>query len=186
MNRRTFLLSLCALSAMLVTGTEARAAGSKILVAYFSAFGNTREVAGTIAKTLNAGLYEIRPEKPYTREDLDWHDKTSRSSVEMGDEKSRPGIAGKLPDLSAYDTVFIGYPIWWGIAPRIVQTFVEGCDLDGKTVLPFCTSGGSPFAQSADLLAAAAPRARWMPGRRLAAGTGSADITAWAREAGVR
>ncbi len=186
MDRRTFLLSLCAFSAMFMTGAKARAAGSGILVAYFSASGSTREAAETIAKTLNAELYEIKPEKPYTKADLDWHDKTSRSSLEMKDERSRPGIAGKLPDLSRYETVFIGYPIWWGIAPRILQTFVEGCDLDGKTVLPFCTSGGSPFAQSADLLAAAAPKARWMPGKRLAAGTGSAEVKAWAREAGLK
>ena len=127
----------------------------------------------------------VTPEKPYTAADLDWHDKMSRSSVEMADEKSRPALAGALPDMGRYETVFIGYPIWWGIAPRIVQTFAEACDLKGRTVIPFCTSGGSPFGKSADLLIKAAPMARWKQGARLMAGTSDADIAAWAKGLGI-
>ena len=179
-------MALGTLPAVLMPAKAAHAAGRKILVACFSATGTTKDAAEALARALGGDLYEIRPQRPYTGADLDWHDKASRSSLEMADEKARPAIAGPLPDMGPYGTVFIGYPIWWGIAPRIVQTFVEKCDLSGRTVIPFCTSGGSPFAQSADRLEAAAPSAHWLPGRRLAAGTGEADVLAWAKELGLK
>ena len=182
MNRRTFLISAGMLAASAILGGgKAHAEGKRILVAFFSATGTTRHVAEAIAAELKCDLYEIKPEKPYTSDDLDWHDKMSRSSIEMNDEKSRPKIAGALPDLKKYGAVFIGYPIWWGIAPRIVQTFVESCDMGGITAIPFCTSGGSPFDKSADLLWAGAPTAKWVAGRRINMPS-PAEIVAWAKE----
>ncbi|MBO4317275.1 MAG: hypothetical protein J5855_03225, partial [Mailhella sp.] len=110
----------------------------------------------------------------------------SRSSVEMADKNARPAIKGALPDLGKYDVVFLGYPIWWAVAPRIMSTFVEGCSLQGKTVVPFCTSGGSAFAKSADMLIAASAGAKWLPGKRLMAGAHGADIEAWLKELGLK
>ena len=122
----------------------------KTIVAYFSASGTTASVAAEIAKAADADLFEIRPEKPYTAGDLDWTDRKSRSSAEMKDESARPAIAGDLPDLSAYDTLYIGFPIWWGIAPRIINTFMEGCDLSGRKIVIFATSGGSSLPYAVD------------------------------------
>ena len=115
----------------------------KILVAYFSASGVTKGVAQRLAKAAGADLFEIRPAVPYTQADLNWTDKKSRSSVEMNDPLSRPEIAEKLPNMADYDTVFVGYPIWWYVAPHIINTFVESYDLSGKTLVAFATSGGS-------------------------------------------
>lgn len=184
MNRRTFLLSLCAFSSHLLLSQNA-SAQPRVLVAYFSASGVTKGVAETIAQTLNGDLYEIRPEQIYTSADLDWHNKKSRSSLEIADKKARPKIAGPLPDMTKYDVVALGYPIWWGIAPRIVQTFVENVDLAGKTMLPFCTSGGSPFGESADLLEAAAPKAKWIAGKRFFTSVSKNEIKTWAKKAGL-
>ena len=114
---------------------------SKKLVAYFSASGVTKSVAERIAKVANADLFEIKPTMPYTNADLDWRDKTSRSSVEMSNPDSRPKIANKLDNMADYDTVLIGFPIWWYVAPTIIDTFVENYDLSGKTIVPFATSG---------------------------------------------
>ncbi len=116
---------------------------SKVLVAYFSATGTTRAAAEKLAKAANADLYEIAPAQAYTAADLDWNDKSSRSTVEMQDPKSRPEIGGKQINTDGYDTVFIGFPIWWYVAPRIVNTFIESHDLKGKTIYLFATSGGS-------------------------------------------
>lgn len=117
-----------------------------MLVAYFSASGRTARLAQTIAQAAQADLYEIRPAQPYTSADLNWHDAHSRSSVEMKDPACRPAIAGDLPDLSRYDTILVGFPIWWYQAPRIVETFVASCDFSGKTVIPFATSGEAAWA----------------------------------------
>ena len=114
-----------------------------ILVAYFSASGVTARVAKEIAAATGAELHEIRPAQPYTRADLDWTNKNSRSSVEMNDPACRPALAEAAPDMGKYDTVFLGFPIWWYVEPRIVDTFLDGCDLTGKTLIPFATSGGS-------------------------------------------
>ncbi len=186
MNRRTFLALLGFMSAGAMLRLPALAAGSGILVAYFSATGTTKNAAEALAQAVGGDTYAITPEQAYTAADLDWHDKSSRSSLEMADPSSRPKIAGPLPDMGKYGTVFIGYPIWWGIAPRIVQTFVEQCSLNGKTAVPFCTSGGSQFAQSAELLARAATGAKWLPGRRLRTGESKDALLAWAKELGVK
>ena len=123
-----------------------------ILVAYFSATGETARLAGTLARAAQADLYEIRPEHPYTAADLNWHDNQSRSSVEMKDPACRPGIAGELPDLTRYDTVFVGFPIWWYIAPTIVNSFLESHDFSGKKIVLFATSGGSGFGHAVNYL----------------------------------
>ncbi len=116
---------------------------SKVLVAYFSASGVTAKVAEELAKTEGADLYEIKPEQPYTAEDLDYKVKDSRSNVEMADEACRPAINGAVEDMAQYDTVFVGFPVWWGREPSIVDTFLEAYDFSGKKIIPFCTSGAS-------------------------------------------
>ena len=115
----------------------------KVLVAYFSASGVTARAAKEIAQSVGGDLYEIRPAQPYTKADLDWTNKQSRSSLEMNDPASRPAIAEPAADLAQYDTVFLGFPIWWYVEPRIVDTFLESYDFSGKTLIPFATSGGS-------------------------------------------
>lgn len=157
---------------------ESTGAGG-VLVAYFSATGNTRGVAELIAAELGADVYEIVPEEPYTEADLDYSDSSSRTSAEMNDPDARPAISGALPDAAQYDVVFLGYPIWWGQAPRIVSTFLEGCDLSGKTVVPFCTSGGSGIGSSAADLAALAEGAQWLEGRRFGAGASAEEVAEW-------
>lgn len=123
---------------------------SKILVAYFSASGKTAKVAETLAKTAGADLYEIKPEIPYTKADLNWMNKNSRSSVEMSDKSSRPAIADKNADISGYDTILLGFPIWWYVAPTIINTFLESYDFSGKKIVLFATSGGSGFGKTLD------------------------------------
>ena len=115
----------------------------KKLIAYFSATGVTRRQSEKLAAVTGADLYEIVPEVPYSDEDLDWNDLKSRSSAEMKDPSSRPGIRGSLPDISGYDMIYIGFPIWWGVAPRIISTFIESLDPEGKTIIIYATSGGS-------------------------------------------
>ena len=122
----------------------------KKLIAYFSASGITGRAARKLADAIKADIYQIRPERPYSAADLDWTDRKSRSSAEMKDESARPAIAGDLPDLSAYDTLYIGFPIWWGVAPRIINTFMEGCDLSGRKIVIFATSGGSSLPYAVD------------------------------------
>ena len=124
----------------------------KILVAYFSATGVTARAAQNVAEATGGEVYAITPAKPYTDADLDWRDKQSRSSVEMNDPKARPALGGKRLDVSEYDVVFIGYPIWWNQAPRLINTFIESHNLKGKTVIPFATSGGSTISGSAATL----------------------------------
>lgn len=126
----------------------------KILVAYFSASGVTKKVAAQIAKHAHADLFEIKPAIPYSQADLDWTNKKSRSSVEMNDPKFRPEIAEKLSHMAEYDTVFLGFPIWWYIAPTIINTFLEQYDFSGKTIIPFATSGGSGMGRTVEHLKA--------------------------------
>ena len=139
----------------------------KILVAYFSASGVTKGVAQRLAKAAGADLFEIRPAVPYTQADLNWTDKKSRSSVEMNDPLSRPEIAEKLPNMADYDTVFVGYPIWWYVAPHIINTFVESYDLSGKTLVAFVTSGGSGIGKTVEELKKLYPDANWKDGKLL-------------------
>ena len=139
----------------------------KILVAYFSATGVTARAAQKVAEATGGEVYAITPAKPYTDADLDWRDKQSRSSVEMNDTKARPALGGERLDVSEYDVVFIGYPIWWNQAPRLINTFIESHDLKGKTVIPFATSGGSTIAGSAATLKRSYPALEWKEGRLL-------------------
>ncbi len=153
---------------------------SKILVAYFSATNNTEGVAQKLADGLGADLYEIVPEQPYTDEDLNYGNSKSRSSVEMNDPSSRPAISGSVENLDQYDVVFIGYPIWWGKAPRIMSTFVESYDFSGKTLAAFCTSASSEFGSSDSNLKSATSGATWLDGHRFSAGASAEDVLAWA------
>lgn len=139
----------------------------KAIVIYFSATGTTKDVAKRLAGIADADLQEITPEQPYTAEDLDWNDKQSRSSVEMGNPKSRPAIRPLEADVSQYDIIFIGYPIWWDLAPTAVNTFIENHRLEGKTLVPFATSGGSTIQNSVTQLKAAYPNIVWKEGKLL-------------------
>lgn len=137
----------------------------KTLVAYFSASGQTAKLAKTLAGVTGGDLFEIAPETAYTAADLNWMDKKSRSTIEMKDPKSRPAIAGKVADMAQYDTVFVGFPIWWYQAPRIIETFLESYDFSGKTVIPFATSGGSGMGRTVDELRKLCPNANWKAGK---------------------
>ena len=139
----------------------------KTLVAYFSATGTTKAAAQKLAKELGADLYEITPEVPYTSADLDWRDKSSRSTLEMKDRSSRPAIKGRCENIADYDTVWIGFPVWWYTAPTIVNTFIEAHDLDGKVLNVFATSGGSNVTGSASDLKKAYPQYKWGESRLL-------------------
>lgn len=139
----------------------------RILIAYFSATGTTARAAEKLANATDGELYAIVHAQPYTSADLDWNDKQSRSSVEMNDPKLRPAIKSKKENITDYDVVFIGYPIWWNLAPRIINTFIESHDLKGKTVIPFATSGGSTLAGSAAALKKNYPTLNWREGRLL-------------------
>ena len=132
---------------------------SKTLVAYFSASGVTAKLAKTLSSVTDADLFEIKPVTPYTAKDLDWMDKNSRSTVEMKNPDSRPEIAEKLADMAKYDTVFLGFPIWWYVAPTIVDTFLESYDFSNKTIIPFATSGGSGMGKTSDVLRKVCPDA---------------------------
>ena len=139
----------------------------KVLVAYFSATGVTAQAAQKVAEATGGEVYAITPAKPYTDADLDWRDKQSRSSVEMNDPKARPALGGEHLDVSEYAIVFIGYPVWWNQAPRLINTFLESHNLKGKTVIPFATSGGSTIAGSAATLKRSYPALEWKEGRLL-------------------
>ncbi len=164
---------------------EAAEPAGRILVAYFSATGTTRGVAEKLAEGLNADLYEIVPEEPYTDADLDYNDRKSRTSVETDDPSCRPAIAGELPDLTAYDTVFIGYPIWWGDVPRIVSNFAESVDLTDKTVAVFFTSGSSGLGSSMKHLSQQAGAGTWLEGRRFTPRTTAEELKQWAASLGI-
>ena len=155
---------------------------SKKLVAYFSASGVTKKLAEKLAAAVDADLFEIRPKIPYTKADLNWMDKQSRSTIEMQNPSSRPEIAEGGPDLSGYDTIFVGFPIWWYVEPRIVDTFLERSDFSGKTVIPFATSGGSGMGKTVELLRpSCAPDTRWNEGRRLSSHASAQEVSAWTK-----
>ncbi len=136
----------------------------KILVAYFSATGTTARIAEKLANVTGGELYAITPVESYTKADLDWRNKRSRSSVEMNDPQSRPAIKGQKENIADYDVIFIGYPIWWNLAPRVINTFLESLDLKGKTVIPFATSGSSSISNSAETLRTSYPALHWKEG----------------------
>jgi len=141
--------------------TIKQSSNMKTLVVYFSATGTTKAAAQELAKELGADLYEITPEQPYTAADLDWRDKSSRSTIEMKDKSSRPAIKGRCENIAQYDTVWIGFPVWWYTAPTIVNTFIEAHDLSGKVLNVFATSGGSTVDGSANDLRKAYPQYTW-------------------------
>lgn len=153
---------------------------SKKLVAYFSASGVTARAATLLAESAGADLYEIKPETPYTSADLNWNNKQSRSSIEMNDPSSRPAIADREADVAAYDVIFVGFPIWWYVAPTIINTFLESYDFSGKIIVPFATSGGSGFGQTvAQLKPSASITAIWKDGKLLNGRQSKDDLAAW-------
>ncbi|WP_418751560.1 flavodoxin [Frisingicoccus sp.] len=158
---------------------------SKVLIAYFSATGTTKGVAEHIANGLNADIYEIVPEDPYTDADLDYNNNNSRATIEMSDPDVRPVISGSVENMEQYDIVFIGYPIWWGEAPRIISTFVESYDFSGKTIVPFCTSGGSGMGSSAANLEELTNGAQWISGQRLSGSDTRDTVMEWVNGLGL-
>ena len=158
---------------------------SKVLVAYFSTGGNTRRAAKALATAAGADLYEIKPVQPYSHADLNWMDKKSRSTIEMNDPSSRPEIVGPLPDVSGYDAILLGFPVWWYTCPAIIRTFLEGLDLHGKKLVPFATSGGSGLGDTAEHLKEYAPGAEVLPGRMMNGRINPDDLKAWVGNLGL-
>ena len=152
---------------------------SKILVAYFSASGVTAKTAERLAKAAGADLHEIKPAIPYTQADLDWTNKTSRSSIEMNDPKSRPAIAEKVSGMDNYDMIFVGFPIWWYVAPTIINTFLESYDLTGKTIITFATSGGSSMGKTNEKLLPSCPGATLLQGKMLNGSVSENELKKW-------
>ena len=169
------------------SGDESAAGTGNVLVVYFSASGNTEAVANYIAEAAGGDLFEITPAEPYTDEDLNWTDENSRVTREHEDESLRDVAltATEVENWDSYDTVFIGYPIWWGIAAWPVDGFVEANDFTGKTVIPFCTSSSSSLGESGALLAELAGSGDWQDGERFRSGAAQSDIEAWVRELGL-
>ncbi len=155
---------------------------SKKLVAYFSASGVTAKVAGNLAKAIDADLHEIIPEKKYTSADLDWMDKNSRSSVEMNDKSFRPAIANRVENMEQYDVIYVGFPIWWYVAPTIINTFLEQYDLSGKTIVPFATSGSSGMGKTNAELAGSCKGAKLIEGKRFAANVDESELKKWTED----
>lgn len=155
---------------------------SKVLAAYFSASGVTAKAAAKLASAAGAVLFEIVPEKPYTKADLNWQDKNSRSSVEMNDRSSRPAIKSKIENMGQYDVVFVGFPVWWYREPSIIDTFMESYDFTGKTVVPFCTSGGSGLGSTRENLQALVKGAKVIEGKRLSSMTTESSLKKWVEE----
>ena len=152
---------------------------SRKLVAYFSASGTTAKVAETLAEAIGADIYEIEPAAPYSKADLDWTNQKSRSSIEMSDPAYRPAIAGKRDNMGDYDTVFVGFPIWWYVAPHIINTFLESYDLTGKTIIPFATSGGSGMGETNEHLALSCKGAKLIEGKVFNHSTTHEELAAW-------
>lgn len=158
---------------------------SKTLVAYFSASGVTEGVAKKLATAANADLFEIEAAPHYTDADLNWMDKKSRSTVEMNDENSRPAMAVATPDISGYSTVFVGFPVWWYIEPRIIDTFLESADFAGKTIVPFATSGGSGLGKAPERMASLAKGATVAEGKMLNGNPSDSELKSWVSELGL-
>ncbi len=151
---------------------------SKILIAYFSATGNTEKVAGYIAEATGGTLYEIVPQISYTQEDLNYSDHTTRATAEQNDPDARPAIQGSVENMAEYDVICLGYPIWWGEAPKIIYTFLESYDFSGKTIVPFCTSGSSPISGSLSDIQALASGAIFLSGKRFSS-TSKSEVEEW-------
>ena len=153
---------------------------SKKLVAYFSASGVTAKVAQTLAEAIGADIFEIVPKIPYTEADLNWMDKNARSTIEMNDSSSRPEIEFMRDNMSEYDTIFVGFPIWWYVAPTIINTFLESYDLTGKTIIPFVTSGTSGMGKTNEKLAPSCKGAKLLEGKRFDSRVSEKELAAWA------
>mgnify|MGYP002570591299 FL=1 len=153
---------------------------SRKLVAYFSASGVTAKVAETLAEAIGADIFEIEPKVPYTKADLDWTNRQSRSSIEMNDPASRPAIAGMRDNMADYDTLFVGFPIWWYVAPTIINTFLESHDLTGKTIIPFATSGGSGMGKTNEKLLPSCAGAKLIEGKVFKSNVSKAEMNQWA------
>lgn len=152
---------------------------SKILVAFFSANGATKRVAEKLAETAKADLFEIVPKLPYSKEDLNWNNRQSRSSVEMDDRSCRPEISSKVSDMAQYSFVFVGFPIWWYREPSIIDTFLETYDFNGKKIVPFCTSGGSGFGATVENIQSLAKGAEVLNGKRFSSGVSREELRVW-------
>lgn len=163
-----------------IPDTAVATSAGNTLVAYFSATGTTKKVAEQIAQATGASLYEITPDRPYTSADLDWNVETSRSSIEMHDDNCRPDLGGEKIDLGKYDVIFLGFPNWWNLPPRQINTFIETHDLSGKKIIPFMTSGGSTIDNSEKYLKELYPRLNWHPGKLL---NSTDSLTIWATQA---
>ncbi len=159
--------------------TAASTAHSDVLVAYFSATGTTKGVAERIASVTGGDLYEIVPANPYSAADLNYNDRSSRSTKEQNDKSARPEIGSKDISLEGYTTIYLGFPIWWGEEPRILDTFAEKYKFDGITVIPFCTSGGSGIGRSGPNMAALAGSGTWLDGKRFSGNVSEADLKSW-------
>ena len=160
--------------------------GSSILVAYFSTDDTIRAAAYTVAEALSADLFEIQPAEPYTADDVNYHNSQSRTSIEQNDPQARPAIDSLPEDLRRYDTIILGYPIWWGQAPRILYSFVESVDLSGKTIIPFCTSASSGAGSSASSLQKlTGENTVWLDAKRISNGSSAEEIRAWAESLGL-
>lgn len=155
---------------------------SRKLVAYFSATGTTARLAETLAEAIGADIFEIEPEVPYTQADLNWQDSASRSSIEMKNPSSRPAVTSRRDNMADYDTLYVGFPIWWYIAPTIINTFLESYDLSGKTIIPFATSGGSSMGKTNEALASSCKGATLLQGRVFRSNAHNAELAAWADE----
>ena len=158
---------------------------NKALVVYFSATGNTKALAKTIAETTGADIVEIVPEVPYTSADLNYSNDNCRANLEQNDDSARPAIANKIENIDDYDTIFIGYPIWWGQAPKIIYTFLESYDFGGKTIIPFCTSASSGMGSSATNLHSLAKTASWLSGTRFSANASRSSVASWINSLGL-
>lgn len=159
---------------------------SKVLVAYFSATGTTKKLAEYAADAMGADLYEIVPEEPYTDDDLNYSDRNTRATVEQNDKNVRPAISGSVENMDQYEIVFLAFPIWWGEEPRIMDTFVETYDFSGKTVIPFCTSGGSGFGSSGrNMQGLSTGDATWLDGARLNSSSSHEDMVDWINGLGL-
>lgn len=164
------------------TASDKTAKTNHALVVYFSATGTTKGVAEKIATLTDADLYEIIPAEPYTNDDLNYNNDKSRASVEMNDPNARPEIGGETISFDGYSTIYIGYPIWWGDAPRIMSTFVENHDFDGITVIPFCTSGSSGIERSRNTLTEQAGSGNWLSGEKFSGNVSNTDLQSWIEE----
>ena len=167
------------------SGEETTAESGNVLVAYYSATGNTENIAEHLVSILDADLYEIVPQVPYTSEDLDYSNSDCRANQEQNDPTTRPAISGSVENMEDYEVIFLGYPIWWGDAPKIISTFLETYDFDGKTIVPFCTSGSSSIGGSVSDLEALTSGAAWLDGQRFSGSASQETVSQWVDSLGL-